>query len=471
LTVAYYLAKKGHSVTVFDAQPAAGGMARYGIPSYRVPIKVIDDEVFEVEKLGVEFSFNSPVENADTLFDKGYEAVFIGIGCQGGDKLGIPGEDLSGVVDSPTYLKAATMGLVNTPNGIQTGAKVVVIGGGNVATDNARSSLRFGASVDMVYRRTREEMPAREEEFEGCIDEGVNVRYLLAPKKIEAGHNGHRLAITYARMALGEPDASKRRRPVDTGEEVCEGADLVIAAVGQYPNRFEGFGVLTDKKGRITVREDSMLSSRAAVYAGGDCVLGPSTLIESIAQGRVAAAAIDKQLGGDGNIEEKLLNDGWESSPFLGSDPAFNQQRKFHPIVLEPAQRGGWVEVEKGFDDATARAEAARCFKCNLATKITDALLPPESWLEFTAQVISTIGVEAGVFQLLDADKNVLMIKGVDNLHKGLTEQLGHSTGAVAFTFEEAAMYTSRESQMIQAYLQEHGKMPGGGSDELDDLF
>jgi hypothetical protein len=272
-------------------------------------------------------------------------------------------------------------------------------------------------------------------------------------------------------MALGEPDASKRRRPVDTGEELCEGADLVIAAVGQYPNRFEGFGVLTDKKGRITVREDSMLSSRAAVYAGGDCVLGPSTLIESIAQGRVAAAAIDKQLGGDGNIEEKLLNDGWESSPFLGSDPAFNKRRKFHPIVLEPAQRGGWVEVEKGFDDATARAEAARCFKCNLAPKITDALLPPESWLEFSAAVVGGISTEAGVFQLLDADKNVLMIKGVDNLHKGLSEQLGRNAQAVAFTFEEAAMYTSRESQMIQAYLQEHGKMPGGGSDELDDLF
>jgi NADH dehydrogenase FAD-containing subunit len=272
-------------------------------------------------------------------------------------------------------------------------------------------------------------------------------------------------------MALGEPDASKRRRPVDTGEEVCEGVDLVIAAVGQYPKRFEGFGVLTDAKGRITVRADSMLSSRPAVYAGGDCVLGPSTLIESIAQGRVAAAAIDKQLGGDGDIEEKLLHDGWESQPFLGRDLDFNKRRKMHPILLSPAQRGGWVEVEKGFDDATARAEAARCFKCNLAPKIADAMLPPESWLEFTAPVVATISQESGVFQLLDADKNVLMIKGVEHLQQGLTQQLGQVTGAVFFIFEEAAMYTSRESQMIQAYLQEHGKMPGGGADELDDLF
>jgi len=475
LTVAYYLAKKGHAVTIFDAQPAAGGMVRYGIPSYRVPTAVIDQEVAEVAKLGVEFRYNSKVDNADDLFGQGYAALFIGIGCQGGDKLGIPGDDLPGVVDSPTYLKAAAMQLVNTQDGLQTGKKVAVIGGGNVATDNARTSLRYGAEVDMVYRRTREEMPARLEEFEGCVEEGVNIRYLLAPKKIEAGSvgnsNGHRLNITYAKMALGEADASGRRRPVDTGEEVTEGVDLVIAAVGQYPRKFDGFGVQTDKKGRITVREDSMLSSRPGVYAGGDCVLGPSTLIESIAQGRIAAAAMDKQLGGDGNIEETLLDTGWETKPYLGRDTAFNKVRKFHPIMIAPAERTGWQEVELGFDDATARAEAGRCFKCNLAPKIADAVLPPESSLEFSAAVIATVSSEAGVFQLLDADKNVLMIKGVENLRAGLEEQLERGSEAKYFVWEEAAMFTSRESQLIQGYLQQYGKMPGGGGDELDDLF
>jgi NADPH-dependent glutamate synthase beta subunit-like oxidoreductase len=471
LTVAFYLAKKGHQVTVYDAQPAAGGMARYGIPSYRVPVKVIDDEVSEVQKLGVTFEFNARIESADALFAKGYEAIFIGIGCQGGDKLGIPGDELPGVVDSPTYLRAATMALLNKPDGIQTGAKVVVIGGGNVATDNARSSRRFGAQVDMVYRRTREEMPAREEEFAGCIDEGVNVRYLLAPKKIEPGTDGSRLNITYARMALGDPDSSKRRRPVDTGEEICEGTDLVVSAVGQHPNRFEGFCVQTDSKGRITVREDSMLSSRPAVYAGGDCVLGPSTLIESIAQGRIAAAAIDKQLGGDGNIEEKLLDDGWETNAYIGRDTTFNKQHKLHPILLDASQRNSWLEVEKRLSDVDARAEASRCFKCNLAPRISEALLPPESWLEFSAAVILGITQESGVFQLLDADKNVLTIKGVQNLRQGLQEHLGLNPAAVAFVYEAAALYTSRESQIIQGYLQEHGKMPGGGSDELDDLF
>jgi hypothetical protein len=314
-------------------------------------------------------------------------------------------------------------------------------------------------------------MPAREEEFDGCVEEAVNIRYLLAPKKIEAGNNGSRLQITYARMSLGEPDASGRRRPVETGEEISEGVDLVISAVGQYPKRFEGFGVATDRKGRITVREDSMLTSRPGVYAGGDCVLGPSTLIESVAHGRIAASAMDKALGGDGDISEVLLRDGWETSPYIGRKDGFNTTRKFHPIMLAPEKRTGWDEVELGIDDATARAEAARCFKCNLAPKIADAVLPPESSLEFSAAAVTGVPAEAGVFQLLDADKNVLMIKGVENLREGLSEQLERGTEAASFVFEEAAMYTSRESQMIQAYLQEHGKMPGGGSDELDDLF
>ncbi|MBI4986928.1 MAG: FAD-dependent oxidoreductase, partial [Rhodocyclales bacterium] len=346
-----------------------------------------------------------------------------------------------------------------------------VIGGGNVATDNARSSLRYGAAVDMVYRRSKEEMPARNEEFDGCVEEGVNIRYLLAPKKIAPGEKGARLDITYARMALGAPDASGRRRPIDTGEEIVEGVDLVIAAVGQHPRKFDGFGVDTDQQGRVVVRADSMLTSRPKVYAGGDCVLGPSTLIESIAHGRVAAAAMDKLLGGDGDIEETLLRDGWETNPRIGRDAGFNTRRRFHPIMLAPEKRTGWDEVETGFDDATARAEASRCFKCNLAPKIVDAPLPPESWLEFDAAAVAAVTTEAGVFQLLDADKNVLMIKGVDNLRAGLTEQVAKGGAAKYFVFEEAAMYTSRESQMIQAYLQEHGKMPGGGNDELDDLF
>lgn len=379
LTAAWYLAKKGHAVTIFDALPAAGGMIRYGIPGYRVPVEVLDREVGEVERLGVEFKFNARIENLDTLFAEGFEAVFIGIGCQGGDRLGIPGDDLPGVIDSPTFLRAVSLGLVNSRGGsIDTGAKVTVIdtskvaviGGGNVAADNARTSRRFGVAVDMVYRRTQEEMPIQDDELDGCLDEGVQVRYQLAPKRIELSDGTSRLKITYARMALGEPDASGRRRPIDTGEEVTEGVDLVIAAIGQHVQKFAGFGVDTDTKGRIVADKQTLATSRPGVYAGGDCVLGPSSLIESVAQGRIAASAMDRQLGGDGDIEEMLLRDGWRTSPHLGQDKTFNHRPRILPRLLPAPERKGWEEIEFRFADADARAEGNRCLKCNLATEM-----------------------------------------------------------------------------------------------------
>ncbi len=475
LTAAYYLAKKGHAVTIFDALPAAGGMARYGIPSYRVPLDVIDGEVAEVTKLGVEIRYNARVEQIDELIAQGHEAVFIGIGAQGGDKLGLPGDGLPNVVDSPTFLRAATLGLIGTPDtDIVIGKRVAVIGGGNVATDNARSARRLGAEVvDMVYRRTREEMPARDEEVLGCEEEGVNLRFLLAPKKIELNESGSsRLKITYAKMQLGEPDASGRRRPVEIpGSEFTEDVDLVIAAIGQYPKKYEGFGVQTNDKGRITVRADSMLTSKPGVYAGGDCVLGPSTLIESVAQGRIAAAAMDSQLGGDGDIEEKLLPD-WDTDPHIGRDEGFNQLKRFHPVFIDPASRNNWHEVELGFDTTTAQAEALRCLKCNLAAKIEDMVLPPESWQELNEANVAGVTGESGVYQLLDADKTVLAIKGVENLREGLQGMIGKSDEAKYFIFELAPFFTQRENQLVQAYMEQYGSMPKGvGADDMDDLF
>jgi len=475
LTAAYYLAKKGHAVTIFDALPAAGGMARYGIPSYRVPLDVIDTEVAEVEKLGVAFKFNTRIESMDELFGQGYEAVFLGIGAQGGDKLGIPGDSLPNVVDSPTFLRAATLGKIGSPEtGIVIGKRVAVIGGGNVATDNCRSARRLGAEiVDMVYRRTEEEMPAREDEVQGCLDEGVNLRFLLAPKKIELNDNGNsRLKITYAKMELGAPDASGRRRPMEiAGSEFTEEVDLVIAAIGQYAEEYPEFIVHTGKAGRVQVREDNMLTSRPGVYAGGDCVLGPSTLIESVEHGRRAASAIDAFLGGDGNIEEKLLPD-WDTDPHIGREDGFNQQKRHHPIFIANDQRNNWNEVELGFDAPNAQAEALRCLKCNLAAKIEDMVLPPEAWLELNADNVAGVITESGVYQLLDADKTILLIKGVENLREGLEAMLDKADIAPFFVVEEAPFFSQRENQMVQAYMQQYGGMPPGvGADEMDDLF
>ncbi|MFH1869225.1 MAG: FAD-dependent oxidoreductase [Pseudomonadota bacterium] len=478
LTAAYYLAKKGHAVTVFDALPAAGGMVRYGIPSYRVPLDVIDQEVAEVEKLGVEFRFNTRIENIDDLLAQGFDSVFLGIGAQNGDALGIPGDTLPNVIDSPNFLRAVTTGKVGKvgdgDTAIVIGKRVAVIGGGNVATDNARSARRLGAEVvDMVYRRTRGEMPARDDEVQGCIDEKVNLRFLLAPKKIELNDSGSsRLKITYVRMELGEPDASGRRRPMEIARsEFTEDVDLVIGAIGQRPEEFPAYSVQVSKNGRVQVREDSMLTSRPGVYAGGDCVLGPSSLIESVAQGRKAAAAMDAYLGGDGNIEETLLPD-WDTDPYIGREEGFNTRKRLHPIFIAPEKRDNWDEVELGFDAATARAEALRCLKCNLAAKIEDMVLPPEAWLELNAENVAGVQTESGVYQLLDADKKVLLIKGVENLREGLEAMLDKADIAKYFVWEDAPFFSQRENQLVQAYMQQYGGMPPGvGADEMDDLF
>lgn len=375
LTVAYYLAKKGHSVTVFEGQPAAGGMARYGIPSYRIPPGVIDREVGEVEKLGVEFRYAMKVENPDDLFAQGYEAVFIGTGFRRSANPGIPG-GAPGVMDSSARLRAASI--------------------------NARYLQRVVGDRAGIDRSAREE---------------------------------------------------------------------ATIPFGQQPRKPERFGVQSDAKGRIIVSEDSMLTSRPGVYAGGDVVLGPATMIEAVAQGRIAASAMDSQLGGDGDIEEKLLPGIWEANPRIGRDEGFNRRRKVSPVMHKPFEGEGLDGEERGYDDDMARAEAGRCLKCDLAENIRDAILPPESCLELNEAAVSGITEGPGVLQLLDADKNVLMIKGVENLRAGISEHLGKNGEARYFVFEEAALYTSRESQMIQDYLQQYGKMPGGGSGEMDELF
>ncbi len=510
LTAAYYLAKKGHSVTIFEALPEPGGMMRVGIPEFRMPRDILAQEIDEVRKVGVEIRCGTRVEDVGALLAEGYQAVFLGVGAHLGDQLGVPGEDLPGVIDGVTFLRRAALGDqaldqasgevaaassvapaganpagANPAGAIKVGRRVAVIGGGNVATDAARTARRLGAGeVDLIYRRTRSEMPAYDEEIEGAVHEGVTLRFLTAPKSVspapDCGSGGlmsGTLALECVRMELGEPDSSGRRRPVPvSGSEFVENYDLIIAAIGQKSEIPEGFGVVSGKGGVIQVREDNLLTSRPGVYAGGDVVLGPSSVIEAVAQGRRAASAIDAYLGGDGDIEEVLLPD-WHTDPHIGREEGFASRPRTSVPHLPaegrlPGQgRSGWAEIELGYSEEAARSEGLRCLKCNLRLEIDETMLPPEAWLDFNQAAIDSVPENEGVFQLLDADKNILMIKGTPNIRQGLSEQLGRDENAKFFVYEEDPMYTSRESQLIQAYLQQYGKMPGGGSGELDDLF
>ena len=373
LTAAWFLRQKGHSVTVFEAESEPGGMLRMGIPKYRLPRNILDKEIKNIEDLGVEIKTNTKIESTDDLFNQGFNAVFLAIGATEGMKARIPGEDDPRVMDGLSVLKA-----INFGEKADIAGEVAVIGGGNVAIDVARSALRSGAKkVTILYRRTRNEMPAAPEEIEEALEEGVEISFLVAPQKVIT--DSDRLKVECIRMKLGEPDASGRKRPVPiSGSEFIVEVDRLIAAIGQGIKVPEGFGVETDKRSRIIADEETLSCSRKGVFAGGDVVTGPSIAIEAIQAGRVAAVSIDKYLGGDGIIEKRLIPEEKEN-PYLGREEGFAYRERIKiPTLAADKRIKDFSQVENSIDKETAVEEAKRCLRCQLRMTISKAPLPPE---------------------------------------------------------------------------------------------
>ena len=371
LTAAFYLAKLGHGVTVFEALPQTGGMMRVGIPAYRLPREILDAEINEIKKVGVEIKVNQRIESIDDLLQQGFDAVFIGIGDHKGSKMGAEGEDLPGVLDGVGFLRTVALG-----QQFKIGKKVAIIGGGNSAIDCARIALRVGSSdVTIVYRRTRAEMPAAPEEVEAAIHEGIKIVFLAAPNKIT--RKGEQLAMECIKMRLGEPDASGRRSPVRIpGSEYVEEYDNVIAGIGQASDIPAKFDVAVNR-GNIKANDKTLETSRKGVFAGGDIVTGPASVIGAIAQGRMAASSIDKYLGGKGQIEEALAPVE-EMEPWFGEEPGFSAKK--HPAMpeMEKAKSlGGFAEVELGYSEQAAVGEAERCYKCHYRLKLSHPPAPP----------------------------------------------------------------------------------------------
>lgn len=307
LTVAGELAKKGHEVTIFEALHKAGGVLVYGIPEFRLPKAIVQREVDYVAKLGAQFKVNTiagQTVTLDELFAQGYDAVFIGTGAGLPYFLNIPGENLNGVYSANEFLtranlmKAYLFPEYETP--IRVGSKVAVVGGGNVAMDSARVSRRLGADVYLIYRRSREEMPARAEEAHHAIEEGIDFRLLTNPVRIVGDDKGWVKGIECVKMELGEPDASGRRRPVEIkGSNHVIPVDVVIVAVGQGPNPIltqSTQGLTLRKSGNIEADPETGKTSRKGVFAGGDIVTGAATVILAMGAGRKAAAAMDEYL-------------------------------------------------------------------------------------------------------------------------------------------------------------------------------
>ena len=316
LTCAGDLARKGYKVTVFEALHLAGGVLVYGIPEFRLPKAIVQKEVDNLKAMGVDIETNMVIGKTltvDEIMDMGYEAVFIGSGAGLPNFMNIPGESLKGVYSANEYLTRSNLMKAfreHPVTPISKGGKVAVVGGGNVAMDAARTALRLGADkVYIVYRRSMEELPARKEEVEHAMEEGIEFHLLTNPTAIlgftdpdnpRNPKNGNVIGMTCIRMELGEPDERGRRRPVPIPDsEFTMDVDTVVMAIGTSPNpliKSTTEGLEVNRRGGIVVEEATGLTSREGVYAGGDAVTGAATVISAMGAGKVAAKAIDEYL-------------------------------------------------------------------------------------------------------------------------------------------------------------------------------
>jgi NADPH-dependent glutamate synthase beta subunit-like oxidoreductase len=359
LTAAYYLAKLGHTVTVFEALSEPGGMMRFGIPDYHLPKDVLTAEINSIKAIGVDIKTNTRVSSINELQSLGYDAVFVAIGAHQPVKLGIDGENSPGVIDALTLLKD-----VNKGSKIKLGNKVAVIGGGNAAVDAARVALRMGAKETAIfYRRSRQEMLASQAYVEEALCEGIRIEFLVAPTKVTRSNGAIRMECI--RMKLGEVDDSGRRRPKPIpGTEFIIDVDMVVTAIGQIPEISREFGLGMTKGGLVSISNDTLETQKAGVFAGGDAVTGTASVIESIAAGRKAASSIDKYLDGTGAIDEALAPPREEIMPLKSPAPIGERARL--PSLPLDERLSGFAEVGLNFGEQVAVEQSTRCLRCDL---------------------------------------------------------------------------------------------------------
>lgn len=366
LACAYYLRKLGYPVTIFEAQSELGGMLRVGIPQYRLPRDVVDIEVQRLMSMGVEIRSKTRVMSLDLLFEMGYRAVFVTIGAHQGLRLGIEGEETPGVLDGATFLREVNLGL--KPD---LGEKVAIVGGGNVAIDAARTALRLGvADVEILYRRSRAEMPADEVEIEQALEEGVTISFLVAPVRVKRSNGS--LNVTCRRMELGEPDAKGRRQPVPVeGSDYSMEVDTLIGAIGQAPQMPGGFGIRIGRGSTIQVDPVTLTTNRMGVFAGGDAVSGPATVVQALATGRQAAHRIDDYLQHRYPRSEVQVRKTLEGELRPETIEMIKKVGRYEPVSLPvEARTRDFQPVESVYSWEAAIAEARRCLRCGAGADI-----------------------------------------------------------------------------------------------------
>lgn len=362
LTAAHYLALQGHSVTIYEALPVAGGMLAVGIPEYRLPKHALNKDIEAIENLGVTIKTGVKVGTDiswETLKQE-YDATFIAIGAHKDQRMGIPGEDLPGVVPGVVLLRDINLG----KDVDLEGKKVVVVGGGNVAMDAARSAKRLGAeSVTVVYRRRKEDMPAEKEEIEAAMEEGISFNLMVNP--VEIIGDGKVEKVRCVKMRAGEFDSSGRRRtyPIEGSEFDLE-CDVFIPAIGQVPDTdvFMGDGLEIKRGGTFEVDPRTLATDIPSIFAGGDCVTGPATVVEAIEAGKKAASSINELLVGDPNVVPEPKHERKLTRPIVEDKLERIRAKELSPNI----RVNSFAEVELGYDATQAQQEAMRCLRCDV---------------------------------------------------------------------------------------------------------
>lgn len=471
LSAAYYLARLGHRVAIFEAMPEIGGMMRYGVQEYRLPKEILEKDVQEIANLGVEIKTNMVFGKdftIETLRSEGFDAVLVAVGLQTSRMLKIEGVNLAGVIGGLDFLRNVRLGKVSGLTG-----RVLIIGGGNVAMDVALTALRLGASnVQVACLEKKEEMPAFPWEIQQALEERVTIHNSYGVKKL-IGKDGKIAAVELMRC-LSVFDAEGKFNPTfNERQTMTIETDLLILAIGQAAElSWQPISQLkVSKSGLVKVNPITLETNIPGVFACGDIVKGPTSIVEAVASGRQAAFAIDKYLGGTGTLEDRFL-EAEKPSPWLGKieDFAYKKLVQMPSLPIEK-RKGNFFEVELGYDEKMAREEATRCLRCDLRLYIQRATEPPEKWLPLKEDSLKAVPRTEGVYQLLDEEKKVIYIKGTMRLRDELEHQLATNTKAKYFIYEEAKMYTMRESELLQQFIKRYGKMPEQNIEIEEDLY
>ena len=370
LSAAYYLAIEGYQVTVFEALLVAGGMLTVGIPEYRLPKDILNAEIKIIEDMGVEIKLNTKVGRDITMgnLKDQYDALFIGVGSHVSSRLDVPGEELEGVVHGIDFLRRVSLG-----EEVFLGDRVAVIGGGNVAMDAVRTALRTGSrDAFVLYRRSRAEMPALSEEIEGAIEEKVKIEYLVAPVKI-LGRDGKVTGVECVRMELGKPDESGRRSPVPIeGSEFILEVNTIIPAIGQTSDLSfmpEERGISINRWNTFEVDPVTFATSMEGIFAGGDNVTGPATVVEAINAGKEAAVSINRYLSGE-DIKAGREKDWTQNVADKADTGGIKKIERYRPSILDPEKRiADFSEVVNILDEGDAVGEAGRCLACGICSE------------------------------------------------------------------------------------------------------